>query len=560
VKEGVDNALDACEEASILPDIAVTVRKVNPNDKGSDAIEYELTIEDNGPGIVKRQMGNIFARLLYGSRFHAIRQSRGQQGIGISAVVMYGQLTTGKPAVVSSKIGAGHPVNVVHLKLDTRKNLPEILKEGVDSWPEKDHGTRVQVHLVGKYQRGPQSVFEYLRGTAIVNPHAKITFTEPDGSVTVFDRATDKLPIPTKEIKPHPEGIEMGQLLKMAKITETKRLAAFLATDFTRVSNEKAKEICAVAAKKCDEPASKFEAMAPADMDVPHARALIESFKEVKLQAPPTDCLSPIGEVLVKKGLKKEMQDVEFISTVTRPPAVYSGRPFQVEVGIAYGGSLPKDETVRILRFANRVPLMYQKGACVSTISVESIDWRRYELEQRGGKGIPVGPAVVAVHVASVNVPFTSEAKEAIAEIDVIHNEIKLALQECGRKLGSHLRKRAKLTRMKEKEALIRKIIPKIAEKSAAILGKPVPDYEPVIARIMNNVMINDEISYHAGHKRHTVSIHVVNYTMTGKSFELYSVVPHDVEIVDVSPPPEKTENGIVRWRVKKLADRKSVV
>ncbi|HVL49771.1 MAG TPA: DNA topoisomerase VI subunit B [Candidatus Thermoplasmatota archaeon] len=554
VKEGVDNALDACEEAGILPEIAVQVRKVNPGDKGSDAIEYELVIEDNGPGIVKRQMGNIFARLLYGSRFHAIRQSRGQQGIGISAVVMYGQLTTGKAAVIASKIGDGHPVNVVHLKLDTRKNLPEILKEGVDSWPEKAHGTRVSVHLVGKYQRGPQSVFEYLRGTAIVNPHAKITFTEPDGSVTVFDRATDKLPIPTQEIKPHPEGIEMGQLLKMAKLSESKRLSAFLATDFTRVSAEKAKEICKVAAKKLGEKEDAFESMKPADLDVPHARALLETFREVKLQAPPTDCLSPIGEVLVKKGLKKEMGDVEFIATVTRPPAVYSGRPFQVEVGIAYGGSLPKDETVRVIRFANRVPLMYQKGACVSTISVESIDWRRYELEQRGGKGLPVGPAVVLVHVASVNVPFTSEAKEAIAEIDVIFNEIKLALQECGRKLGSHLRKRAKLVRMKEKEAIIRRIIPKIAEKSASILGRKVPDYEPVIARIMNNVMINDTIAYHAGHRRHTVEIVATNYTMTGKSFDLFSVVPHEVEVVDVTPPADEAKNGILRWRVKKLA------
>ncbi len=554
VKEAVDNALDACEEASILPDIDVRIRKVEPTAKGSDAIEYELSVEDNGPGIVKRQIGNIFARLLYGSRFHAIRQSRGQQGIGISAVVMYGQLTTGKPAVIASKIGDGHPVNVVHLKLDTRRNLPEVLKEGVDSWAEKAHGTRVVVHLVGKYQRGPQSVFEYLRGTAIVNPHARITFTEPDGSATVFDRATDKLPTPTQEIKPHPEGIELGQLLKMAKATTETRVAAFLNADFTRVSTEKAKEICRAASKKCGEGADDLADEAPGDLDVPHARALLDAFREVKLQAPPTDCLSPIGEVLVKKGLKKEMQDVDFISTVTRPPAVYSGRPFQVEVGIAYGGSLPKDESVRILRFANRVPLMYQKGACVSTISVESIDWRRYEMEQRGGKGVPVGPAVLLVHVASVNVPFTSEAKEAIAEIDVIQGEIKLALQECGRKLGSHLRKRAKLVRMKEKEAVIRRIIPKIAEKSAAILGKPVPDYEPVIARIMNNVMLNDVIEYHAGWKRHTVTVDVVNYTMTGKSFDLYSVVPHDVEIADVTPPPEEVRNGILRWRVKRLA------
>jgi DNA topoisomerase-6 subunit B len=550
VKEAVDNALDACEEAGILPDIAVEIRKV-AGEGGLKEAEYALVVEDNGPGIVKKQIGNIFARLLYGSRFHAIRQSRGQQGIGISAVVMYGQLTTGKPAIIESKIGEKQPLYRVELKLDTKRNLPDVIKEEpvFGAWPEKPHGTRVTVHMIGKYQRGPQSVFEYLRGTAIVNPHARITLKEPDGGVTVFERATDQLPPPTQEIKPHPQGIELGQLLKMAKNTSSRTLSGFLQEEFSRVSADKAKEICKAAGLGEDEK--------PADLEAEEARKLIDAFGKVKLMAPPTDCLSPIGEVLVKKGLKKEMGDVEFIATVTRPASVYAGRPFQVEVGIAYGGSLPRDEPVRVIRFANRVPLMYQKGACVSTIAVESTDWRRYELEQRGGKGIPVGPAVILVHLASVNVPFTSEAKEAIAEIDEIHNEVKLALQDCGRKLGSHIRKRAKLARMKEKEAVIRKIIPKIAEKSASILGRPVPDYEPVIARIMNNVMIDDAISANGGGV--DVSIRVTNYTSAGKSFDLYSVVPHGVEVAKVSPEPDTREDGLLGWRVKKLGSTENL-
>jgi len=102
VKEAVDNALDACEESEILPDIDVIIQKVDKN-------EYSVTVEDNGPGVVKKQIENILGRLLYGSRFHAIRQSRGQQGIGISAVVMYGQLTTGRPTRILSKIGPDMP-------------------------------------------------------------------------------------------------------------------------------------------------------------------------------------------------------------------------------------------------------------------------------------------------------------------------------------------------------------------------------------------------------------------------------------------------------------------
>lgn len=548
VKEAVDNALDACEEAQILPDLYVEIRREGPAAKVGQTEELVMIVEDNGPGIVKQQIGNIFARLLYGSRFHAIRQSRGQQGIGISATVMYGQLTTGKPAIVWSKIGEKQPVLYTELKMDTRNNRADILKQdpvfGDAHWGEKPHGTRIEVAMVGKYQRGPQSVFEYLRSTAIVNPHARITFKEPDGTTTVFERATDVLPPPTKEIKPHPEGVELGTLLKMAKNTSAKTLTTFLQEEFSRVSSDKAKEIC--------EAAKLSERLSMEKFDRDEAKALMDALPKVKLLPPPTDCLAPIGEVLVRKGLKKELPDTEFIATVTRPAAVYSGRPFVVEAGLAYGGSLPKDESVRIIRFANRVPLLYQKGACVSTIGVESMDWRRYELDQRGGKGLPVGPVVLLVHVASVNVPFTSEAKEAMADIDQIRNEIVLALRECARKMGSHVRKKAKLSRMKEKEEVIRKIIPKIAEKSATMLGKPVPDFEPIIARIMNNMMINDAIEPlpKGGLK---VSIDITNYCNFGKPFHLYSAVPHNIAPTDVTPAPEKLEDGLIHWKVPRI-------
>lgn len=563
VKEAVDNALDACEEASVLPELYVEISRPEGAPAASATAKGEeltMIVEDNGPGIVKAQVGNIFARLLYGSRFHSVRQSRGQQGIGISATVMYGQLTTGKPATVVTKIGAKQPILWTQVKLDTRQNKPDVVKQETyysDTLPkayahfaDKDHGTRIEVALTGKYQRGPQSIFEYLRSTAIVNPHARITFKEPDGTTTVFERATDQLPIPTKEIKPHPEGTELGTLLKMAKNTSAKTVTSFLQEEFSRVSSEKAKEICEAAALSPGRSIDK--------LDLDDAKALLEAFGKVKLLAPPTDCLSPIGEVLVRKGLKKELPDTEFIATVTRPATVYSGRPFVVEAGLAYGGSLAKDEQVRIIRFANRVPLLYQKGACVSTTAVEEMDWRRYELEQRGGKGIPIGPVVLLVHVASVNVPFTSEAKEAMADIDAIRNEIVLALRECARKMGSHVRKKAKLSKMREKEETIRKLIPKIAEKAAAITGKPVPDYEPVIARIMNNMMITDTIEPLAKKKGLKVSVNVTNYCNFGKAFTLYSAIPHNVPAENIDPAPEKLEDGLITWKVARIPTTES--
>ncbi len=478
VKEAVDNALDACEEASVLPDLVVRIEKTN------HAEELRVVVEDNGPGIVQRQMPNIFGRLLYGSRFHAIRQSRGQQGIGISAVVLYGQLTTGHHAVVTSKIGEGHPAVRMELGLDTKKNLPEVFKTEADHW-EKPQGTRVEVQIKAKFQGGRQSAFEFLRGTSIVNPHARITFTDPNGQTTVFERASDEVPPKTKEIKPHPYGTELGTILAMAKASPQRKLSTFLTQEFSSVGGDTAKKIMAEA---------KLENVDPKDLTRDEARRLHEAFPKVKIMAPPTDCLSPIGEQLVRRGLKKETEDVspEFIVTVSRPPSVWGGHPFQVEVGIVYGGTLPKEEQVRILRFANRVPLLYQGGGCASTVAVQDVDWRRYGLEQRGGQGMPVGPAIVAVHVASTKVPFTSEAKEAVAPVEEIHKEVKLALQEAARGLGRHLNKKAKRAKVSEKFKLVSEILPEIAKKSAAMLGKPEPDLAPIVCKIMDVVWIED--------------------------------------------------------------------
>jgi len=537
IKEAVDNALDACEESGILPDLSVEIHKVKDD-------EFRLVVEDNGPGIVKQQIPNIFGRLLYGSRFHAIRQTRGAQGIGISAAVMYGTLTTGKPARITSKIGPGYPAYVVDIVLDTRKNRADIVKQDMTHW-EKDHGTRVEIHLEGKYQRGQQSVLEYMRSTAIVNPHARLSFLEPDGTRTIFERATDQLPAKTVEIKPHPNGIELGMLLKLLKDTQATKLTSFLTTEFSRIGHRSAREMC--------DKAGLDEGRKPSSLALEEVKALHAAMRQVKVMAPPTDCLSPIGEYLVKKGLKKELPDGVFVATSTRPPSVYGGNPFQVEAGIAYGGPLAPDEQVRILRFANRVPLLYQRGGCAITHVVEGIDWRRYDLEQRGGKGIPYGPAVLLVHVASTNVPYTSEAKEAVADIAAIESEIELALRDCARKMKAHIHKRKKYDRMKEKMELIRKILPRIADKSAKVLGKPVPDIEPVVAKIMNNMMIAETIEYVGPDRRHVVKVEIKNYTSHGKNVSLYASVPHGAAVGRVDPKPSEQTAEHIRWDLKRI-------
>src|SRR5450830_1673877 len=352
VKEGVDNALDACEESGVLPDILIEIKKV-------DKDTYRVIIEDNGPGIVKEQIPRVFGKLLYGSRFHALKQSRGQQGIGISAVVLYAQLTSGRPTSVYSKTGKNEDAHYYELVINTKTNEPEILMEKIVPW-DRPHGTRIEVEAEGTYVRArKQSIYGYTKSTAIVNPHARLTLVEPNGGTEVFERVTEILPIEPCEILPHPEGIELGTLIKMLRYTDRRRVTSFLTNEFARIGHKTAKEICAKAGIDPD--------VNPGDLSRDQAKRLLEAFKTVKISAPSTECLSPITEELIRKGLEKEY-DVDFIATTTRDASVHTGNPFIVEAGIAYGGSLPKEERVDILRYANRVPLLYQQGnsVCVS--------------------------------------------------------------------------------------------------------------------------------------------------------------------------------------------------
>jgi DNA topoisomerase-6 subunit B len=344
VKEAVDNSLDACEEAGIAPEITVHIEQTGPQ-------RYRVGIQDNGPGILKKQIPLIFGRLLYGSKFHRLRQSRGQQGIGISAAGMYGVQTTGKPIRILSKTSKRKPAHYYEIQIDTKKNNPEILNgrgDGVDippgeagaqyiekhgiEWVECNHGTRVTIELEARYQRGRGSVDEYLLQTAIANPHVTLRYTDPDANERTFLRSTDILPDEPKEIKPHPYGVELGRLATMLKETSESTLVAFLATSFSRVSPSIARRICETAKLSTRARTTRIGQR--------EADSLFDAIQATRIPNPSTDCISPIGEVLILKGLHHVVPG-EFYVSSTRPPAVYRGNPFQIEVGLAYGGEAP---------------------------------------------------------------------------------------------------------------------------------------------------------------------------------------------------------------------------
>jgi DNA topoisomerase-6 subunit B len=453
VKEGVDNSLDVCNEAGILPDIDVTVKQI-----GID--RFKIVVEDNGPGIVESKLPYTFGKLLFGSKFHRLRQSRGTQGIGIKGAILYSQLTTGKPAIITSSTGDSK-IHIFKLFINTVHNEPNIVSHETMPNKEKWHGIKVELETEGKYIERSQSVPEYLKQTAIANPYAKIIYDGPNGKQK-FDRSTEVVPKQPKEIKPHPYGIELGVLRRMATFTRARNVIGFLMSDFSRVGRSSAMQICRLAKV---EPSKN-----PKNLSNEEYEQLHKAMQMVKLIAPPTDCLSPLTNKLIEDGLKKEVE-AEYYVAITRPPTVYRGNPFQVEVGIAYGGKLVPNESCIIYRFANKVPLLYHQSSCAVTEAIQEVDWRRYGLQQSTGS-LPVGPAVILVHFASVWVPFTSEGKEAIAKYPEIMKEIKLALQDAGRQMYRFVSHKRRNAQRQLRRQIFERYIPEVAAALSALTEK----------------------------------------------------------------------------------------
>ena len=557
VKEAVDNSLDACEEERILPDIRVEINRLKDG-------RIELISQDNGPGIPREAIEHVFGKFLLGSRFHAIRQTRGQQGIGITGVVMYGQLTTGSKTTVTSKVEDESSAVRVDLGIDTRRNKAIKSGESRDVWVDEvtgeeiKHGLKIRTEMKAKYQRGRQSVYQYLRMTSIVNPHATISLTvkDRDGSVIEeghWPRTTDRLPRVVAEIKPHPHGIHLGTLQRMLREAEERKMTSFLRHNFSGVSMRAAREIL----KK----AGLEESRQPRRIKAEEAQAVLDSFQKVKLLNPPTDCLSPIEDLLIKKGLSKAI-DSRFASTVTRETRVTQGNPFQIEVGLVFGGDLVSDSPIEILRFANRVPLMYQQGGCLLTKAVESVDWKRYGLDQPGGRGLPKGPAAVLIHLASTNVQFTSEAKEAVAVNEEVLGEVRRALMEVGKGLKNHLKKSSQRKKAQEKFELINVILPEISQKTSQILDRDEPDLAPIITQIMNAVFCEEDLGWDTTRKLATCDITVFNYTARARAYTILAKWPESETAAMVDNPlgGRKETHGLWAWRLDTLDPGSSAV
>ena len=552
VKEAVDNSLDACEEAGILPEIFVTLERL----KGD---RMRLTSEDNGPGISASDIENVFGKFLLGSRFHSIRQTRGQQGIGITGVVMYSQLTTGSKTHVVSLTKEDNFAYFADLGIDTRKNKATKSGHRRDVWEDKrtsdSHGLKIVTEMRAKYQKGKQSVFQYLRMSSIVNPHASITLQviDRDGKKIEdvnWKRTSDRMPKSVREIKPHPLSTTLASLQRMLQNSTERNLNTFLQYNFESTTTRVRKEIISKSEIGMDR--------VPKRLKAEEAVRLHSSFSGIKYPKQRTEalekCLSPIEDLLIQRGLSKAI-DSSFASTTTRKPLGTDGTPVQVEAGLVFGGDIQSDGPIEILRFANRVPLMYQQGGCLITKAIESVDWKPYGLDHPAKRGIPKGPAAVLVHIASTNVQFTSEAKEAVADNEEVFKEIRRALREVGNNLKRHLKKSSQRKKAREKFDLINIILPEISKKSSELLSKEEPDLAPIITKIMNAVFCEEMLGWDEERGLATCSITIYNYTARARAFTILAKWPEGdgITISDNPLVGKRQARGLWSWRLDTL-------
>ncbi len=425
IHEILTNSLDACESAGILPEVWSNLKSI---DEKGRLKRYRLTARDNGPGIVPKNIPPVFGKLLYGSKFGVRKQSRGQQGIGVSAVVLISQIKTGERTIVRSSTD-GKAAHVYELTVDVNKNSARVHgshKERAEGW----RGVEVSVVLEAMFT---SRIMEYLELTAAINPHMALHYDGVDEKDRLeVERRTGALPEQPVETRPHPLGADYDLLSRMASRTKHRRLYDFLKCEFDRMPPGAVRAVI----KNCkgmvdvDKP--------PAELTRKELVELVESMRGVETQPPSPECLSPVGEDILIRGVVDRLQP-RFIVAVTRKPSAMRGQPFLVEIIMAYGcgedfGGSPDPVTgVYVHRFVNRVPLLFSESSDVIMSAAREAGLGRYEIT-------PESRSHLFVHVAGVNIPYTSESKEAIKATDEYHEEIKLAIQDCGRKISKHIR------------------------------------------------------------------------------------------------------------------------
>jgi DNA topoisomerase VI subunit B len=463
VRELVENSLDAAEGAGTLPEVYVRIIGEGAPDL-PDPKPYRLTVVDNGPGVAPQHVPSAFGKVFYGSKY-VLRQSRGMFGLGGTMAILYGQVTTNKPVEVTVSAD-GKRKHSYQMVIDIGENRPTVLKHTTTE-ANGTTGTRVDLTLEGDYTRALQKIGDYFKQTALVASYANITFVDPNGQVTFYERATTSMPPTPKETLPHPYGIDVEAFKRIVKLSEEHDMKSFMVTHFHRVGDKIATRFL--------EFAGISPRLPPKRLNNNQVVAIVDALQRFPdFLQPDAAVLSPVGAEILLAGMNKELQP-EFATVVERPPSSYSGFPFLVEVGLAYGGKILAPGR-KLFRFANRIPLLYDESSDVSfEVLNQEVDWRRYRVPQDA----PVG---VLTHVASTRIPYKTVGKEYIADRPEIQREIRNAAREALRQLSIFLSKKGSMEAVQRKMNIYGKYLPLIAQFSQELAGKKkLPDYSKLM-------------------------------------------------------------------------------
>lgn len=461
IRELVENSLDACEDGGILPEIMVVVDEAGEN-------TYRITVMDNGIGIPRDNIQSCFGQILYGSKY-THRQARGRFGLGGKMAFLYGQITTHKPLhVVSAPIGDEWVYDVT-LRMDIQNNKPELLNWTRRKGKKNQHGLVVEFYIEGDWIRARRYILEYIKQTALITPYATITFVDPDGVLYFFPRSVEKMPPPPTEVLPHPRGVDVEQVRRIISETKTRDMVSFLRTHFHRVGKKTAEKFLDEIGISRDKD--------PRELKPDEIVTLVRKMKTYKEFLPPdAKCLSPLGEELLEAGIRKELNP-DFVKVVQRPPSSYGGHPFIIEVGMAYGGGVPRSEEIVLYRFANKIPLLFDEYKDVSAKVIRSIKWSRYRIK-------PGMPIAVFVHLVSTNIPFKTAGKEFIADRPELEVEIRRGILECARALMRYIQRKERAARERQRLSIYEKFLPLIVRDITALAGEEKePDYTTLLEK-----------------------------------------------------------------------------
>jgi DNA topoisomerase VI subunit B len=484
VRELIENSLDSCETNHILPNISLSLKILDPENE-----MWLVSCQDNGIGIPSDKVPVAVCSFLTSGKY-VEKQQRGLFGVGLKMIAAFSTKDTDHPLKVWTKTQEDGSEYYFELRTDIGTNRPIVLlkrtiKTG-ESRIQDEYGFRIEAVLRARLSPITKNkIYEYISQTSIVNPYAILTFETDEGKV-VFERRTEIMPHPAKEVLPHPGDMDLKTLKKaiIRFMNQKTTLQGVLCNSFQKLSSEKAKEIITKA---------NVDLKIADKYDEHELIKVVNISKQTKFQAPNTEHLSPIGEEILIAGMTSEYtivtnkentnsgdQPQQQLSTkVLRPVltgyssriCVVNNRPTIVECGIAYGGDI---SSFKLHRFANKIPLLYDEGSdvareVVSEVEINKMGISKKEVKEqfanpdsKSDRAVELLPIHIFFHICSTKIPYKTAGKESIASEGDLKRYMKACLADLYRKVSAQIRKELRIKEAESRLRLYKHYIPLI--------------------------------------------------------------------------------------------------